>query len=255
MKLTLAKIGWVACLGALAAVSISAINLKKEATIDDVSVQIEEFDEGEYFLTEADVRAELKTMIALDSQDVISEVKIDEIEQVLLNNPFIDDVNVYVTADGQLGVKVDQKKPVLRVIDRDGNDYYLDRSGGVVPTSPYFTARVPVATGRIELGSVDPETGHNDSLEDMMAFINRLDADDFMKPLVEQIHFDGNGDITLVPKVGDLQIVFGKIENVDEKIANLKAFYQQILNNGGWSMYEKIDLSIDGQVICKKTES
>ena len=255
MKLTLAKIGWLACLAALTVVSISAINLKKEGTIDDASIQIEEFDEGEYFLTESDVRAELETMIALDSQDVISQVHIDEIEEVLLNNPFIDDVDVYITADGQLGVKVDQKQPVLRVIDRDGNNYYLDRTGGVVPTSPYFTARVPVATGYVDLGTWDEESGRNIKLDQLMEFINTISNDKFMKPLVEQIDFDAEGSVTLVPKVGKAPIVFGDLQNVDEKIETLKAFYEQVLVEGGWSMYKSINLSYDGQVVCKKTDS
>ena len=47
MKLTLAKVGWMICLAAVAVVCISAINHKKTSVVQAIEVHINKFDEGE----------------------------------------------------------------------------------------------------------------------------------------------------------------------------------------------------------------
>ena len=246
MKLTLATIGWIAGLGALAAVSISAINHKKEMVVSGLDVRIIEIDEGEYFLTKDDVRHEIVVMLGDTSNVSLSTVEVDEIESALMHNPFIADVDVYVSSDGELGVSVEQKVPLVRVFDAKGNTYYVDRTGDMIPVSNYFTARVPVITGHVV---PDPEDEKWLSLQDMLL---TFDADDFMKPLVEQIDVSRSNDITVVPKVGDAEVFFGKPVDIEVKIENLKAFYKDVVAEYGWDRYERIDLSIEGQIIGKK---
>ena len=79
-----------------------------------------------------------------------------------------------------------------------------------------------------------------------------IDADPFFKSLTEQLDVSKSGEITIVPAAGDLKVVFGRAENIDEKLENLKAIYKQIFEHGGWDTYETIDLSYSGQVVCKK---
>ena len=245
MKLTLATIGWIGGIAALAAVSISAINLKKEMAVTGLHVQILEVEEGEYFLTEADVRNEIVSFLG-DTNAVVSDVEVDEIESSLMHNPFIADVDVYITSDGELGVAVQQKVPLVRVFDSHGDTYYVDRQGEIIPVSNYFTARVPVVTGHVEPNQED------DSWLALHELLLIFDADPFMKPFVEQVDVSRSNEITVVPKIGQAEIFFGTADNAMDKISNMKTFYKDVVAVYGWDKYESIDLSIEGQVIGKK---
>lgn len=253
MKLTIAKIGWFVCLGALAVLSISAINYKKDGNLTDVKVQVEQFEEGAFFLTEQDVRDEVMDIIVVPENHLIRDIETGEIESALYSNPFVRDVNVYVSSDGVLNVTVSQREPVLRVFDAHGKTYYIDREGMSIPVSKYFTARVPIATGHINITSGDEK---NTEAETDWSRLHRLvlaiDDDPFFKSLTEQMDVSKNGHVTIIPAAGDLKILFGQPENIEEKLENLKAIYKQIFNNGGWDAFETIDLSFSGTVVCKK---
>jgi len=253
MKLTIAKIGWFVCLGALAALSISAINYKKDGTLTDVKVRIEEFDGGAFFLTEQDLLNEVLDIIEEPENHLIRYIETGEIESALYANAFIRDVDVYVSSDGILNVSVRQREPILRVFDSKGKTYYIDKEGQSIPVSKYFTARVPVATGHINM--TKEGDGANGAETDWTRFhrlVLAIDADPFFKSLTEQLDVSKSGQITIIPVVGDLKIMFGRADNIEEKLENLKAIYKQIFENGGWDKFQTIDLSYSGLVVCKK---
>ena len=58
----------------------------------------------------------------------LGKLKVGEIEKVLEKEPFVLDAEVYVDAQNQLYVHVAQRKPILRVIDKDNQTYYLDKN-------------------------------------------------------------------------------------------------------------------------------
>lgn len=253
MKLTIAKIGWFVCLGALAVLSISAINYKKDGTLTDVDVRIEEFEGGAFFLTEQDVLDEVMDIIVVPEEHLIRDIETGEIESALYNNPFIRDVDVYVSSAGILNVTVRQREPILRVFDAYGKTYYIDREGFSIPVSEYFTARVPIATGHINVTQYDGEsTEEKTDWTRLHSLVLAIDADRFFQSLTAQLDVSKSGQITIIPVTGDLKIMFGRAENIDEKLENLKAIYKQIFENGGWDTFETIDLSYSGQVVCKK---
>jgi len=253
MKLTIAKIGWFVCLGALAVLSISAINYKKDGTLTDVQVRIAEFDGGAFFLTEQDVLDEVMDIIVMPEDHLIRDIETDDIESALHTNPFIRDVDVFVSSDGVLNVTVRQREPILRVFDAYGKTYYIDREGLSIPVSEYFTARVPIATGHINVTKKGDESGEVETdWTQLHSLVLAIDADPFFKSLTEQMDVSKSGQITIIPAAGDLKIIFGLAENIDEKLENLKAIYKQIFKHGGWDTYETINLSYSGQVVCKK---
>jgi cell division protein FtsQ len=253
MKLTFANIGWFVGIGALAALSISSVNFKKDGVLTDVDVRIDEFNTGAFFLNEQDVQDQVMDIIVAPENHLISDIQTGNIESTLKANPFIQNANVYVTSDGVLNVVVRQREPILRVFDVNSRTYYIDRTGAQIPVSKHFTARVPVATGHITVTKMEDENGALDTeWTRLHQLILAIDADPFYKSLTEQLDVSKDGQITIVPAAGDLKIKFGKADNIDEKLENLKAFYKQVFNQGSWDTYETIDLSISGQVVCKR---
>jgi hypothetical protein len=53
---------------------------------------------------------------------------------------------VYVDQHNILRIKVEQREPVLRILDNNGNNYYLDENGVKMPPSKNFAARALVAS-------------------------------------------------------------------------------------------------------------
>ena len=63
-----------------------------------------------------------------------------------------------------------------------------------------------------------------------------------------------NQDIDLVLRVGNALVHLGKAENFDQKLNNLRAFYEKVLPNVGWNRYQAISVAYENQVIGIKQE-
>ena len=247
MKLTFAKVGWVLCLGALCVLTISAINYKKQGGVTDVTINVLDTGDGHKFLSDSVVYHEVMDYLDGVLPEDITHVDIDEVEVALRSNPFVKHVDVYISGDGQLGVKISQREPIARVIDsRSGNGSYIDSEGAFIPESPNFTPRLLVVTGDIPR---EEEAG-NMASSSLIELIEAISSDPFYLSLVEQIDIR-NGEATIVPKAGSALIQFGQLDNPTERLKNLKEFYKQVYVKRGFDYYASIDLSIDGQIICK----
>jgi cell division protein FtsQ len=86
----------------------------------------------------------------------------------------------------------------------------------------------------------------------ILPIIDYIRDDSFLSAQIDQIHVGGNGNLTLVPRVGDQLIYFGSPDNYQVKFRNLKALYKEGFKNGGWTVYKSINLSYRNQVICLK---
>ncbi|MCD8495579.1 MAG: hypothetical protein LRY45_02460 [Bacteroides graminisolvens] len=53
----------------------------------------------------------------------------ERIERVLEEDPFVVDADAYVDSRSRVNVKISQREPMLRIIDNNGLNYYLDADG------------------------------------------------------------------------------------------------------------------------------
>ena len=149
MKFSIGKILWVVGLAGLTMLSISAIDHKRDGVVTGMEVRIEQVDSGDFFLTQEDVRAEVIDVLGEPEGLGIVEVQPMHVEKVLKHNPFIKDADVFVNAEGVLTVVVEQREPMLRVIDNSGKSYYVDEERVRIPVSQHYTSRVVVLTGYV----------------------------------------------------------------------------------------------------------
>ncbi|MDA3816262.1 MAG: hypothetical protein PF486_02725 [Prolixibacteraceae bacterium] len=141
---------------------------------------------------------------------------------------------------GGLKIYLEQEVPVLRVVD-GADGYYLNSFGKKIPFSLTHTMNVPVFTGAV-----------SDSLvqKDLLRFVDVISQDAFLSSLFQQVDVQNDGELVLVPRVGDHLIMFGKIENMEKKFRNLQAVYKKGMNNGKWNKYKSITLKYENQVVC-----
>ena len=50
----------------------------------------------------------------------------------------------------------------------------------------------------------------------------------------------------------DFEVELGKIENLEQKIKNFKAFYKKAMKDKKLNAYHRVSLQFDNQVVCTK---
>lgn len=218
-----------------------------------------------YFLDKLDIIQMIK-----DRGDSIvgqpkSTVNVSEIEKSLNSHSNIANAEAYMSIDGEMKVEVTQRKPVVRVMNLDGDSYYIDSDGTFMPLSNKYTAKVLVASGMLsepfikrytysiaDIGK-DSLLNATSLLDEIYAMANYINADKFWSSQIQQIYINKDRDMEIVPMVGDQKIIFGDTTAMDEKFKKLLTFYQQGLNTTGWwDKYSIINLKFKNQIVCTK---
>ena len=143
-------LAWMATLLVGAMVVLSAVNHRKGAAVKGVEVEIKPLPNGDLLMQPVDVTELIHKAFGYEFQSrSVRTVEIERLEQVLEKDPLVQDAEVFLDARDFVRVTVTQREPVIRIIDKDGWNYYLDKNGIRMPLSKHFTARVVVATGSI----------------------------------------------------------------------------------------------------------
>lgn len=163
------------------------------------------------------------------------------LENVLKSNSLIKNAEVYLTINGTLHAKIEQKTPLARI--STNASYYIDNQGFYMPLSSNFSARVPLVTGYIE----------KNNLKNPYTLAKKINEDPFLKKHVIEIHQDINMALFLKLRECNFIVQLGSIKFLDKKINNLKAFYKISSKEKTLNSYSKVNLQFENQVICTKT--
>lgn len=247
---------WISLLLALfglAAMVSYAEQHYKETTASDVEVDIQH-QAGFKLVETSDVRHELQQYLPASLQQYrLSNIPLKEFEGLLEDRPFVEEAEVYTGIDGQVEIKVDQREPLLRVINSDQKSFYLDQQGRRMPFSPSYKQPVITASGHIEAGPTDSLTkAQNQHLQSLYKVSQYISKDSFLSALTGQLFITQEKEIQLIPRLGEQTIVLGEARNLPSRFAKLKAFYRKVLPYEGWYRYNKINLKYKKQIVAKK---
>lgn len=247
------RIIWVLFLLITLGILLSSVARKKNSFADGVEVKVVPLKDGEKLISEYDVRQALLSAFGNTLEGTeLGRLDVERMERVLEEDPFVRDAQTYVDQHNILHLDVEQREPLLRVLDNKGGNYYLDQGGNKMPPSKNFAARVVVATGNIAAYTLKFREKKRSSLNDVFQVAQKLAEDDFFRVFVQQIHVNSDGEIVLVPLVGDQKIILGDAKKLDEKLERLKIFYREGMPYAGWQTYQSINLSYADQVVCKR---
>ena len=249
---SLRRISYIALFFIGAIVVISAVEQKQVSDVKAVRIAIEPLADGYFLIDSADIHTTIERSFGFNLEgQQLAILDVERVERVLEADPFILDADVYVTAGNVIKIEVLQREPVLRIIDRNGLNYYLDEQGNRLPLSRHFSARVLVATGNIPPHVPDFLEREQYLLKDLLELARLVREDPLWKVMVEEIHLQ-NGSFVLIPKLGNQRIVFGPFKDVDDKFRRLRLFYEHAVPYAGWREYKTVNLSYRGQVVCEK---
>ncbi len=250
---TLKRLGWLALTLLVGVILINMVEKKQTAKTAEVVVDIEHLPDGNDLLTRGDVFEMLNRSFGYSMEGIPQNtVDVERIEKVLKENPFVLDAEVFIGADNSIQIDIEQRIPVIRIIDKMEASYYFDMDGNKMPTSKHFTARVLVATGNISPHTPEFMERKNHPLNQLFDLSKKILTDDLYRPMIEQIYVNNKREYILAPKLGNQKIFLGKYNNIDIKLENLKIFYQKAIANEGWRKYKNFDLSYKGQVVAEK---
>ncbi|GAB4260076.1 MAG: hypothetical protein Kow0027_27530 [Saprospiraceae bacterium] len=249
----LKRVGLITGAGLLMLLITAAINRKLAMPVLATEVVVNPL-EGNVFLIDSTDVVSIINKSWGESLDGLPAGNIDpdRIERFLEEDAFVKNAEVAITANSKVKVIVTQRQPVLRVIDNEGVQYYLDETGSRVPLSKHFTARTLVATGNIPHFTSDFQLRKKHLLKDLFELTQTILADPLWSAMFEQVYVNRRNEFLLVPKVGDQLVILGGVDNLEQKLRRLRIFYQEALSHEGWQKYSTIDLRFKGQVVCER---
>jgi cell division protein FtsQ len=217
------------------------------------------------FVDEDDILKFLKDRNdTLDGQP-LNQINVFELEKALNAHPSIATADVAVNVNGDVTINITQRKPIVRIINDQGDSYYIDNKATLMPLADHYTARVLVVNGvipeqysqfynmtvpQIEKDSALREVTVLDDIYEMARYIS---ADSLLSGLITQAYINNEREIELYPAVGNQRIIFGKSTDMADKFEKLKVFYKEGLNSSNsWEKYAVINLKYRNQVVCTK---
>lgn len=211
------------------------------------------------FVTSSSIRQYL----ASDYGDVIGHpidsIDLFKIEDILNTKGAILKSEACVNSNGKLEIIITQRKPALR-FQTQSYGFYCDTDGVLLPLQPNFRTDVLIIDGHIPLDPKDCENGRPDTpekcmwLDKMATLANYINGSSIWKDRIAQVHCQQNGEIIIVPKVGNEKFIFGHPDKIAEKFEKMQIYYERILADKGEGTYCEVDLRYRKQIVCKNTD-
>lgn len=188
----------------------------------------------------------VKEMLTADKLSPIGKpvttINLRVMEESLKAKELIEDVECWTTQDGTVRVNVHQRIPVIRVMNNNGEDYYVDTHGKHMPRTEY-SCKLIVCTGSINKAYAERV---------LAPLANIINNDEFWKSEITQLNILSDGSVELVPRVGDHIAYLGQPIRITKKLERLRKFYQYGLTQAGWNKYSRVSVEYDNQIICKR---
>ena len=217
------------------------------AAIHNASRKVEKLDVAfvqpveNYFINDSVIRE----VINKDDKDILkqtlSEVDVKKIEEKVSKSPYVDSVQVSKDINGHLRLDIKANKAVAR-ISAPRNEFYLTEKGTKMPLSKLSSANVILVSGDVK----------PNEYEELSKFVQALKADDLLKNHIIAVQKVGQRSYNLIVNTGNYYIELGTLNNFEQKLHNLKLFYNQYIDYIGTGDYEKLTLKFVNQVVATK---
>lgn len=262
-KILITVLWIIAIAGLTGSLGFVSIN-EKEIIATEMEIDIRNNEEN-LFLSETDV----KQFFDQRGDEIINkrykQINIPELESALNSHPAIENAEVSADLNGLIKVSIFQRTPVLRIINKSGESYYIDTQSKLMPLNENYSARVLVASGEIfepysrryqySVEQMKRSKLYKELtvLDDILDVANYINQDLSLTALIHQINVNKDREIELYPAIGNHKIIFGNAENINEKFNKLRLFYLEGLSKSdNWTKYAAINLKYKNLVVCTK---
>ena len=229
-------------------ISFRALRLseRKVSGIEIVIMNNQDF----YLIDQFEIQALLDKEQSVVLGTNFDQVDIKLLERQVEENPFVAEIDIFMSVTGVLGAKVSPAQPIGRLMSSRGPDQYIDVTGKLLPMNADYTARVPLISFA-EYPQWESNLGENDLGKQLMEFLIFINKDELWKAQIAQLAVSEENELTLWPQMTKQLILFGPADEIEEKFKKLKLFYKEVLPKKGWNTYSSINLKYKNQIVCK----
>ncbi len=207
-----------------------------ETPMKEVSINLvyPENSEKVYFIDEKNVR---KFITEFNPENKIGNIDIPKLEKEVNNFPSVDSSNVYLNLNGKLNVDIVQKIPAFR-LNKNGQDFYVDRKGREFPISKIYSHPTMLVTGNVQ----------RSEYVKLAELIDKINADDFSKKYFIGVSKSGS-NYNLLTSEGNFKVEIGDLDNIYFKVKGFKTFVEKYLVYQSPEKYSKISVKYDNQIV------
>jgi len=216
-----------------------SVNKNNANTVRDILV---EFEEGNnLFMNYEMVNKLLIQNGATVKNKAKSVIDLHLLEKNVLSHPMVENAAIFLTVDGLLKAKVKQRTPIARVLSNT-KSYYIDKQAKIMPLSPNHSARVLLVYGAIDEADIN----------EIHLLVTTILNDEFLKKQLISIQKMPNNEFILMPRIGNQKIILGNTDDLNQKLKNLKSFFNKTMVDNTIDNYIAINLKYNNQVVCTK---
>ncbi|ALM20613.1 hypothetical protein AAT17_04860 [Nonlabens sp. MIC269] len=168
----------------------------------------------------------------------IEKLALQESEKRLDKNSMIRKAEVSMSIDGEINAVIEQRVPIARIIGKKSG--YLDEDNKWMPLSDEYAVRVPVIFGY--------ESEFQNDVFELVSFIRK---DKWLQKVIAAIELD-KGNVKLKPRAMNHKINLGKIDKLEHKFINYKAFIAKAEKDKTLESIDTVDLRFNNQVVVIK---
>ena len=233
----------------IALVVIAKIN-RDASRVDKIKIGVDEWN-GNFFVSKNQVLNLIQNQFEVKGK-ILSGKDLERIEKAVRVIPQVKNSNAYTDDKGNLNIKIEQRKPLMRVYNLLGQSFYVDENGIKFPVTSTFAAKVPIVTGNLVEACDTTVKIHSEELMKIFNTIQTVNKNKLWQAMIGQYIINEKGQIELIPRFGNCTILFGDDKNIEQKIKRLDVFYFDVLKKVGWDYYKVINIMYKNQVVCLK---
>lgn len=181
----------------------------------------------------------------------MKDIDLKTVTDIISQNPFVRKVNFVHFTNSRLVIDYDLKHVIMHVFNQDGEQFFVDEAGTLVPYTSKMKDNLIIANGNLHQhyknGAVIGK-----ELTPVLAVAKEILSDEFYTAQFRQLYVNNHNQMELVASIGNQVILFGSEAEASEKLSNLKELYQNGLPHMGFDQYAQLDVRYKNRIIAKR---
>jgi len=252
VKKILLFIFWLAVLVGVVYVGVRAGAVRDKMACEKYAIKVIVAHDSDTLLYPSDIEEIILKHDSITGKPY-NEIDMYALETILKEHHYISDVLIYGDLPGTLQITATQRTPVVRIINKYNESFYLDKEAHAMPVRLGISTNVITVSGNIEMTRAQ---ALSDTLKHewnaLLSCVEYISNDIFLKNQIGQIYVENKNSYLLIPVIGNHVIILGTPEHPENRLERLKIFYQKGMDEEAWKSYKTIDLRYKNQIVCKK---
>lgn len=253
LKKIVRLIAWIGVMAVFALASYYAMDKKNNVRAKEIQLVFTD-KKGNYFINEKDMMKEVELVNSNWKGKRIIDLKINALEESIKRNDYVRNAQIVSGQNGKLTIFVEQKNPIARVFEGEGQSYYLSENWDKIPVSSKFSKRVITIMGSTQ-SLLNPITKTDSFIQfEVKTILDYIKENDFWAKAIDQVYVEPSGKIEMVLVFSHSVLKFGTItEDYEKRFNKIMIFYKSVLNYVDLSQYKYLDFTYKNQIIGIKS--